>query len=333
MPSGLRPPTSVDVARLAGVSRTTVSFVLNGTPNQQISPETREKVLAAARELDYHPQPSARALRKGQSDDIYCILDRPMTLYWSIFTRALQQRAREKGYTLAIYFNDADSKEERRAFFGRLFSQRPYGVITAAESLTPDDIELARSKGAGPCVSPGPEVLAQGEEPGYLIARHFIERGHRHIGVIVPTNKYLTYTIGPRLASIRAVLEEAKLPAPQLYPIEEITLEEARRIARQLAGASSRPTALYGFNDEYCFHLLRSFREQGLRVPEDIALVGSDDTPFCELTTPSLTSIRLDIPGISMYLIDLIEHVAAHENSERQFEPIQPPVLIQRESS
>jgi DNA-binding LacI/PurR family transcriptional regulator len=337
MTPGHRPPTSLDVARRAGVSRTTVSYVLNGTP-LPISQETRERVLAAARELNYHLQPSARALRKGRSDDIYFILDRPLTLFISALTSILQQRAREKGYTLAVYFNNIGPEEERRDFLGRLFSQRPFGIVTMPGSLTQDDIELAKSKGAGPCVSmaqAGSSLWSQEEEPGYLIARHLIERGHRQIGVIVPQNKYLARTIAPRLANICTVLKEAQLPAPQLFPIEEITLEEARRIARSLADDPSRLTGLYGFNDEYCFHLLRALREQGLRVPEDIALVGSDDTPFCELTTPSLTSIRLDLAGIGKYLIDLVEHLATPEDDEREWqsEPIHPPLLIPRESS
>ncbi|GHO90294.1 LacI family transcriptional regulator [Reticulibacter mediterranei] len=338
MTPGHRPPTSWDVARRAGVSRTTVSYVLNGT-SLPISQETRERVLTAARELNYHPQPSARALRKGRSDDIYFILDRPLTLFLSALTSVLQQCAREKGYTLAVYFNNIGPQEARQDFLVRLFSQRPFGIVTMPGSLTQDDIELAKSKGAGPCVSieqAGSLFWTPEEEPGYLIARHLIERGHHQIGVIVPQNRYLSYTIEARLASIYAALEEVKLPAPQPFSIEEITLEEARRIARLLAGDSSRPTALYGFNDEYCFHLLRAFREQNLRVPEDIALVGSDDTPFCELTTPSLTSIRQDIAGIGRYLIDLVEHLAAtDENNERegQFEPIHPPLLIPRESS
>ncbi len=283
-------------------------------------------------------QKSARALRKGRSDDIYILLDRPLTLFISALTSILQQRAREKGYTLAIYFNDLDSEEERRDFLGRLFSQRPFGIVTMSGRLSQEDIELAKSKGAGPCVSldlSSSSLWSREVEPGYLIAQHLIERGHRNIGVIVPQHKYLIRTIEPRLASISLVLEEALLPAPQLFPIEEITLEEARRIARCLAGDSSRPTALYGFNDEYCFHLLRAFREEGLRVPEDIALVGSDDIPFCELTTPSLTSIRLDLAGMGKYLIDLVEHLASRkdEEEEGQFEPIHPPVLIPRESS
>ena len=338
MKSGHRPLTSLDVARRAGVSRTTVSYVLNGTL-LPISQETRERVLSAARELDHHLQPSARALRKGQNDDIYVILDRSLTLFLSTFTGVLQQRAREKGHTLAVYFNNAGSEEERRDFLGRLFSQRPFGIVTMPGGLTRDDIALAQSKGAGPCVSLDTSPLgnfrpwSREDDPGFLIARHLIERGHRRIGVIVPQRKELTYTIEPRLATIAALYEEAAYPTPQQFPIKEITLEEARRIGHQLAGDFSRPTALYGFNDEYCFHLLRAFREQGLRVPEDIALVGSDDTPFGELTTPSLTSIRLDIGGMGRYLIDLIEQLARDKDDEGQFEPILPPLLIPRESS
>ena len=342
MTPGHRPPTSVDVARRAGVSRTTVSYVLNGTPHQRISQETRERVLAVARELNYHVQPSARALRKGQNDAIYLILDRPLTLFISAFTSILQKRAREMGHTLAVYFNDTTTEEERRDFLGHLFSQRPFGLLTLPGGLTRDEIELAQRQGAGPYVSLESssddrlfQCWAPEEQPGYLIARHLIERGHQRIGIIAPQNKYLSSVLEPRLADIRLALSKADLPSPQLFPIEEISLEEARRIGGQLADNPLRPTALYGFNDEYCFHLLRALREVGLRVPEDMALVGSDDTPFCELTTPSLTSLRLDIAGMGRYLIDMLEYQANAEKGHPKpvFEPIHPPVLMPRESS
>ncbi|MBO0790959.1 MAG: LacI family DNA-binding transcriptional regulator [Ktedonobacteraceae bacterium] len=335
-----RPPTSVDVARRAGVSRTTVSYVLNGTPHQRISQETRERVLAAARELDYHVQPSARALRRGRNDDIYFILSRPLTLFTSSLVSAMQQRALEIGYTLAVYFNDSTMEEARRNFLIRLFSQRPTGIVSIEGSVTPKEVELAKSKGAGPCVFVGdwsecsiPAVKMQTTEIGRLATRHLIERGHRRMGFIAPQNRFLSYTIPPRLAGMREALEEAGIHDLCVLPIEAITLEEARRVARQLAADPTRPTALYGFNDEYCFHLLRALREQGLRVPEDIALIGTDNIPFCELTRPSLTSIHTDIAAMGSALINLVDHLANNREGDPIVEPLPPPVLIPREST
>lgn len=339
MTASHRPPTSVDVARWAGVSRTTVSYVLNGTPNQRISPETRERVLAAAHELNYYVHPSARALRKGQNDDIYFILDHSMTLFLSTLTSELQLRAQEKGYTLAVYFNNASSEEDRRAFLWRLFSQRPLGIIAFPGSITEEDLEHAKSRGAGPCVfvsdwgvKYAPSVQFGAVEIGRLIAQHLLERGHRHIGVIAPQNVHQAYSVPRRLAGMRSVFKNVHAHNLQILPIADTTLAEARRVAEQLAQAPSRPTAIYGFNDEYCFHLLRALSEQGLRVPEDIALVGADDTSFCELSTPSLTSVRFDVKGIGRNLIDCVDRLANGE-VEFQLELIEPPVLVPRESS
>ena len=182
-----------------------------------------------------------------------------------------------------------------------------------------------------------PDAVSDGQALALMVqgltAWHLLACGHRRLGMIVPQNRFLVHAVEPRLAGMRAVLEEAGMPDLQLLPIEKISLEEAHRIARQLAADPDRPTGLYGFNDEYCFHLLRAFRDQGLRVPEDIALVGADITPFCELMTPSLTSVHIDIAAIGSALINLIDHLAHAREGEIAFESIPPPQLIQRESS
>jgi LacI family transcriptional regulator len=331
-----RPLTSADVARRAGVSRTTVSYVLNGITNQRISEKTRQRVLAAARELNYQLQPAARALRRGRSDDIYVLLYRPLTLFVSALIQAMQQRAQELGYTLAVYFTDDSPEEDRRSFFLHLLAQRPAAILSFPGHIAQEEAELARSKGTaiyGIASNTPPAMGLQGYEAGSLVAQHLVERGHQRIGLIAPQNKYQDFMVALRLSGMRSVLSQAGRGDPLLYPMQAATLQEARRVAHVLCHESTSPTALYGFNDEYCLHLLRALYEQNIRVPDDIAVVGTDDLFFCELSRPSLTSVRFNIAHLGKRAVDTIDQHVQPGKHEMTEEPPPPPMLIPRESS
>lgn len=340
-----RPTTSADVARLAGVSRTTVSYVLNDTANLSLKDETRERVLAAARKLNYQLQPAARALRKGQSDDIYFVADRPLTLYFRDLILAYHRRARELGYTLIVCFNDDASPEIRRDFLVRIFSNRPAGVILSGYTISEELSELSASKGAGPLLALGTtqtdsdagqtydQLLCEGTR---LVIAHLAERGHRTIGVIAPQPAYLATLVETRVRAARAALETLGLGQIRVLPASSATLAEARRIAHELREDLARPSAIYGFNDEYCFPLLRALQEVGFRIPQDIAVVGTDNLDFGQITTPSLSTVSYDIKAIGARTIDLIDarlRSGDDLSTALPFPPLPLPTLLVRESS
>ncbi|TMC23991.1 MAG: LacI family transcriptional regulator, partial [Chloroflexi bacterium] len=117
--------TSVDVARRAGVSRTTVSYVLNGNWDGHVSDETRKKVLQAAEELGYSTHSSARALRKGQSDEICLIIDLPLTVHRIELLVSVQQYAFQHGYAPVAYFCYGFSPEQVHTLLLKIFARRP----------------------------------------------------------------------------------------------------------------------------------------------------------------------------------------------------------------
>jgi LacI family transcriptional regulator len=341
MTNNHRPPTSADVARLAGVSRTTVSYVLNDTPNLSIKPETRARVLAAARELNYQLQPAARALRKGQSDEIYFVADRPLTLVIQNLTRAYQRRARELGYNLVVCLVEDLSAEARRDLMLRLYSTRPAGIIAPSEIITPADVALARSKGAGPLVSMFAGLDRRKHDTGIhsldetarLVTEHLLQRGHTQLGLIAPQLRHVAPYLKARLQTMQAILGQEGLDDVRVFPMAAPSLTEARRIVRELRADPAHPTALHGFNDEFCFPLLRAFHEQGFRVPEDLALAGTDDMDFGAMTIPSLTTVHQDFESMGTRVIDLIDRLLHTDDDNVQVEPVPPPTLIQREST
>lgn len=336
-----RPTTSADVARLAGVSRTTVSYVLNETPNLSIKADTRERVLAAARELNYQLQPAARALRKGCSDDIIFMVDRPLTHFVRDLVRIYDKRAQELGYRLVVCFTDELSPEARHDYLLSLFSTRPAGIIAPSEIITRKDMELAGGNSPMPVVSLGYGGKGAGSglpvvEAARVISEHLIERGHRKLGLIAPQLNYLTGHIEERLTGMRAVLENEAGSDVAVFPVTASTLVEGRRVAGEIRNHPMHPTAIFGFNDEYSFPLLRAFYEQGIRVPQDIAVVGTDNLAFGEMTTPSLTSLSFDLQALGTRAIDLIDTTLRSDGVELPVQPLQPmplPTLIVREST
>jgi LacI family transcriptional regulator len=336
-----RPVTSVDVARLAGVSRTTVSYVLNNTPNLSIKPETREKVLAAARELNYQVHQVARTLRKGQSDEIYFVADRPLTLFTTELIRAMHKRAKDLGYTLAVYFNDDPDEEHRHNFLLGLLSHQPAGVIGMPGGYLTSDLDEMRTQSAAALVYFQRDQFhnylyfrTRAYEVGKIIARYLIGRGHRRIGLIAPQNRLQVTNLAGRVDGLKEVLGETGYPDFQSYPVEGPNLDEMRQVARQLRSDPDRPTAIYGFSDEYSFPLLRALLEQGFRIPQDVALIGADNTPMCDYTSPSLTSVSLNVKEIAEQAVDAIARKKGSKNGSviEVGSPILP-FLVQREST
>src|SRR6266481_7598844 len=140
-------PTSFDVARKAGVSQAAVSYVFNGQQNRHVSEATREKILKAAHELGYHAHPSARSLRKGQSDEICCIINAPPSFFSYKLYLSLQQQIVVHGYIPVFYTSpDTPTPRWRETLLG-MFARRPAGLIMSQLTDTSDDVALARQMG------------------------------------------------------------------------------------------------------------------------------------------------------------------------------------------
>src|SRR5438876_866472 len=139
--------TSVDVARRAGVSRTTVSYALNGNMDGHVSDETRKKVLKAAEELGYSTHSSARALRKGQGDEICIVIDLPLTVHRTELLISVQQYTFQHGYSPVAYFCYGFSPEQMHTLLLKMFARRPMGIFATAGSMTLQQIALAQRMG------------------------------------------------------------------------------------------------------------------------------------------------------------------------------------------
>ncbi len=316
----VRRATATDVAHLAGVSRTTVSFVLNNVPGMRIGEDTRQRVLEAARQLDYHPDASARRMVTGRTHTIGFVLRQSSDQVFSDqflpqVLNGLSQAAAKLGYHILI---EPIPPEAVTGGYARLIRERHVdGIVLSGPRF--DDQDLLRFHAEGwPVVLMGqlpntdlPFVDVDNVGGAALATRHLIELGHCRIGLI--TNASLAYTASAdRLAGYRKAFEAHGLAFDSaLIEYGDFTPHSGAVAMERLLQLQPRPTAVFVASDTVALGALSVVRQYGLRVPTDLAIVGFDDVPFAELIDPPLTTVRLPAYGIGWgageMLIRLIE--------------------------
>ncbi|MCF2527598.1 LacI family DNA-binding transcriptional regulator [Yinghuangia soli] len=339
MPKVPRPgkaPTSADVARAAGVSRTTVSFVLNDVPGSGISDATRDKVLAAVRKLGYSPNAGARALRAGTSNLVVYAMPR-WPLGHAIDT--LLERARdalaERGLVLIVHGDRKLTGMDAARAWAEL---RPRAILADTWRCTPESVELLHQHGVQTVVLVGeesvpyaPTVVFEQKRIGVVAVDHLAEQGHRRIAAIVPTGDLrepgeLRY-VGVVEAAADHGIELARVDMPFDHGA-------ALALARGWALAADRPTAVFAYNDEFAALMLRALRDAGLSVPGDIAVLGVDDTPLCELVTPRLSTVALHTTSFAeMHVRVLMDLIDRTHGDGLPLIPEHEPLVVRRDSA
>ena len=333
--------TIADVAMAAGVSRTTVSFVLNNTPGKSISQATRQRVRKAAQDLGYRPNVYAQALGRGHTNEIAHIFFEPVhTFLGDRWIEPVQNRTRELGYTAGTYMYRGTSHQSIRGIIEDVLSRSPAGVITSSMYFTVDDWKRAQEMGVRACVFLDIEaadyattVVTPISKVGQLIGKYFLERGDRHIASVVPilpdqtnNNAWQSYTQG-----LQSVLEKGDIKL-SIFPMAP-TLDSARATVNQLLSSRTRPTAIIGFTATYALMLLRTLLEAKVRVPEDIAVASIEDTFVCNLVHPSLTSVSYDLGKVGTQQVDIADALIRGEEPNPELFVCPSPELIVREST
>jgi LacI family transcriptional regulator len=291
-------PTQADVARLAGVSRATVSYVLNDQTHQRvpISAETRQRVLEAIAELGYEPDARAQSLRSGNTKTIGVTLpiyENPF--FWQILS-GISSEANAAGYNLLLSTN-AMTAEQERSGLKELAQQRVDGIILLIGFKTlPEPIlkQLRRSN------RPVVEITSTTSEFDYVLQgyaegtralmAYLFELGHKRIGFVYGVHEA---TQGhDRLLTYRQVLEDAGLPV-NAGLVQECgpSLEDGYQAAYHVLRRPDRPTALLVINDLLGMAVVRAAADLGLDIPGDLSVASFDDIPFTSYTVPRLTTV------------------------------------------
>jgi DNA-binding LacI/PurR family transcriptional regulator len=286
--------TSADVAREAGVSRATVSYVLNNTPSQTISPGTRAAVLDAARRLGYQPHPGARALRMGRGDAVLFPLPGvAMTYVFAEVIDACSAALIARGLTLVTDFTRYPTPKAQAEAWLRLY---PAAVIDL--TLRRDDPALERLRQAGvPLVSAAVEG-----QPDHMSAQdvisdrarqkqisYLISRGYRKLAFAIPSGDRLAHFDRRRQTAYERFAQEAG--GALTFRDVELERQSMYDAVTEWGDGNSPPDAICAYNDELAIGLLGVLSEAGVRVPQDLAVIGVDDLPLASIVSPTLTTV------------------------------------------
>lgn len=329
-----RRPTSSDVAREAGVSRSTVSYVLNNTPHQKIPADTRERVLDAASRLGYAPSAAARALRSGRSELVLCLLpDWPIGSFASRFLQEISAAFAAQGLTFVTH--------------PRLTGMQPIAdiwkaitpaAVLALETLNDVDARSIRNAGIELVIlafepsEPHDGTITLSEQPtGRAQAAHLAAMSHRRLGFGYPADARLRHFADPRLEGVREACAQRDLPEPV---VETIGLDAHSAAAAVRAWRALDPpvTGVCAYNDEVALAILAGMRELGLQAPEDLAVIGSDDIPAASLVAPSLTTTTIDLSAEAVKVADAVSRALAGDHSPTTLEASEVSLVI-RESA
>ncbi|MEB8338561.1 LacI family DNA-binding transcriptional regulator [Streptomyces endophyticus] len=330
-----------DVAREAGVSVGTVSNVINRP--EAVADATRARVQAAIERLGYVRSESARQLRAGRSRIIgLLVLDMGNPFFVDV-ARGAERAARDTGLGVMVC-NSAQSPAEEADYLSLFAEQRVRGVLLTPAEATGPTVEAFRrhdipfvlvdrvAEGATEC-----SVSVDDVNGGALAVRHLIDAGHRSIAY-VSGPRTLNQVEDRRQGALRA-LKEAGLPASALreLPTERLDVAAGRDAGARLLGLTERPTAVFCANDLLALGVLQSLYAAGVRVPDDIAIVGYDDIEFAAAAAVPLTSVRQPAVHMGALAADLLlEEIEAADDPGRAHEHrrvVLQPELVVRGSS
>ncbi len=315
----MKRPTQVDVARRAGVSRATVSYVLNGVPNSRvpISSETRQSVLAAISELGYEPDARAQALRSGDTHTIGLIIPDMRNPHFIENADGVEQEARAAGYYLLLSSMDL-SAEYGRDIFKEISSRRIDGLILIGSFI--DQFEDAQKtltrliKQHLPIaeISDRPDidhhidsVICDYRAATQEVMAHLLSLNHRRIGLVYGV---ATQELGlDRLQPYQESLADAGLPADEELVVNcGPSIENGYQAGLQLLKLAPRPTAVIAINDLLATGVMRAAGDLGLRIPADLSVVGFDDVPESRYLVPRLTTVSKDAGRLGREAVKLV---------------------------
>jgi DNA-binding LacI/PurR family transcriptional regulator len=310
-----RRATSADVAREAGLSRATVSYVLNDTPHQKIPEETRRRVLDAAARLGYAPSAAARALRSGRSDVVLCLLpDWPMGPEVGAMLGNLSTALAMQGMTFVAH---PTARADRP--IADIWKAITPAAVLAFEELS--DTEVAAMRAAGVAVVVAllgrsrqrrRELEVPQQRIGRLQVEHLAAVGHTGLGYAYPDDQRLHIFAQPRLDGARTACADLGLGPPLVHTVP-LDADEAAVAVQLWRGAGTGVTAVCAYNDEVALALLAGLRLLGLQAPDDLAVIGVDDIPVARLAAPPLTTVTTDQAALAQHLAATILAVIAGE--------------------
>lgn len=286
--------TMKDVARLADVSVTTVSHVINDT--RYVSEELTERVNNAIEELNYRPDPIAQGLSKGKSQTIALVVSDIVNPFFPQVARGVEDCARENEFSLILSNTDEDPSQEERNL-SLLQSKRVDGFIISPTSKGKTNMQPLLDEGLPiVCIDrelPGvkvDQVYSNNKDGGYRATQHLVEQGYRNIAIILELTEISTFA--QRLEGYKQALRDHNIPVREEYiKTAGLEVEGAYAATESLLQDHPEVDAIFSTNDLMTEGVLRYFKKRNVRCPAEVGLVGFDDPEWAASFNPSVTSV------------------------------------------
>lgn len=299
--------TIQDVARKANVSKATVSRVINQNP--QVKKEIRERVLQVIEELDYRPSAIARNLANSRTNTIALVVPDMTNPYFPVLARGVEDEAHRRGYMLFISNTDNNPDLESQ-YLDKLVEQQVSGIILVS-ALTDEELLAYGDKNSMPIVlcerhmenSPFDIVLIDDYKASYDVIEALINKGHQDI-------VHITGPMWVDSAKYRRKAYEQAMYDANLEPLTKIggfTFESGKALMKEILDTGHRPTALFAANDLLAVGAMSAIYEHGMSVPEDMTIVGCDDTSISAMSRPTLSTIAVPAYDIGVRAVQLLD--------------------------
>jgi LacI family transcriptional regulator, repressor for deo operon, udp, cdd, tsx, nupC, and nupG len=313
--------TIEDVAKLAGLSRTTVSRVINNHP--YVSEDKKLLVLNAMKQLGYVPNSSARSLRIQKTDMIALLIPRVTNPFYSKLIESMEMSAADHGYQL-IVCQTRYKPELELNYLNLLKTKQVDGVILA--SIQNDWKTIESYLKYGPIVlcndfdenAKVPMVRLDQEYGGYMAARHLIEAGHQRIAYC--TGGYRSNVAKYREQGFRRALHEAGIEFEETLAFRHAShIEDGKAVFRKIMEMNQPPTAVFCGGDEVAAGMISEAKKYGWSIPEDLAVVGFDNQVIAELVEPGITTVHQPVNQMAQKAMDvMIEKIKTKQYKQRE---------------
>jgi DNA-binding LacI/PurR family transcriptional regulator len=329
-----RPPSIKDIARMANVSHSTVSRAL--VSSALVRPQTADRIRRIAREAGYQPSAAARSLVTRKSFTIGIVVTTIADPFVAEVVSGIEDVAKNHGYSVFLSNSNADPERERQMV--QTFAERRVdGIVVTSSRVGAMYMPLLSQMMV-------PVVLINNQHPGAFIhsvmvenvdasraaTRHLVSLGHRRIAYLGDRYGYQSDT--ERFMGYRQALELAALPfQPELVVHGDGGSEGGEQAMSSLLALTQRPSAVFCYNDMSALGALRTIRVAGLRVPDDISVVGFDDLYVARYTNPPLTTVRQPMRRMGLLAMESLLKLMAGQNSLETL--VVPAEFIMREST
>ena len=325
--------TIYDVARLAGVTKSTVSNVIN--EKTVVKEETRARVLAAMAELNYSPSPVARGLKRGKTFVLGLMVPTLMNPFYSEIVEIVEQVVETHGYHLLLCIAGKDEGHLQHTL-QRLSNRSVDGLLLMSEGVSEQEIQNLTQRGIPivlsvnrPFVTSVPMVSIDYLSVGSLAARHLLSLGHRSIAVILERPWHELRLQG----CIEELTREGVKLSSKYICVGDSTFQSGYAAACELLALPTLPTAIFATNDLMALGALQAAIDLGIEVPERLSIIGVDNILQDEYSRPPLTTISLPRQELGREAIELLFRCIEHPRRRALMTMLLRPEIVRRSST